>query len=253
MYQTTKMFGEYVQKDSRTFKARIAYGNTTIESIKNFKITGGAEATDDFSLGSAVSQYVTVTLFDLNQEIEGHEFRLDIGVSVNGTMEYVPMGLFTAEKPKKTETQVEVTAYDRMLKTERPFTMDGSSTTTIEILKEIQTITGVPVLTDGLNAKKISVPKGYSCREVLQYIAQIYGKNAICSRNGRIELQRVEKSSYLAGPRRYWGSFTHNEFPYSIEKLICIQNGREENQSVSVQELAEERSLFRIHLCLRNF
>lgn len=234
MYQTTKMFGEYVQKDSRTFKARIAYGNTTIESIKNFKITGGAEATDDFSLGSAVSQYVTVTLFDLNQEIEGHEFRLDIGVSVNGTMEYVPMGLFTAEKPKKTETQVEVTAYDRMLKTERPFTMDGSSTTTIEILKEIQTITGVPVLTDGLNAKKISVPKGYSCREVLQYIAQIYGKNAICSRNGRIELHGYEKSSYLAGPRRYWGSFTHNEFPYSIEKLICYTGTDEEGKSVSI-------------------
>lgn len=234
MYQTTKMFGEYVQKDSRTFKARIAYGNTTIESIKNFKITGGAEAADDFSLGSAVSQYVTVTLFDLQQEIEGHEFRLDIGMNVNGTMEYVPMGLFTAEKPKKTETQVEVTAYDRMLKTERPFTMDGSSTTTIEILKKIQTITGVPVLTDGLNAKKISVPKGYSCREVLQYIAQIYGKNAICSRNGRIELHGYEKSSYLAGPRRYWGSFTHNEFPYSIEKLICYTGTDEEGKSVSI-------------------
>lgn len=37
MYQTTKMFGEYVQKDSRTFKARIAYGNTTIEVLKILK------------------------------------------------------------------------------------------------------------------------------------------------------------------------------------------------------------------------
>ena len=87
---------------------------------------------------------------------------LIIGLYVNGKTEYIPMGYFTAGKPKKADDQITFTAYDRMMNTERTFSMNGTTTNTVAVLKQIADITGVPVVTSGLTAISIKVPKGYS-------------------------------------------------------------------------------------------
>lgn len=55
------------------------------------------------------------------KRIEGKEITIKIGMMVGESIEYVPMGYYTAEKPKTDESQITVTAYDRMMKTERAF------------------------------------------------------------------------------------------------------------------------------------
>ena len=151
MYQSSEAFGNLVLQDSRTFKALITYDDVSITNAKSIKFTGGAEVEDDFSLGSTVSQYVTITIPDPGKAIEGHELLVQIGMEVNGLVEYIPMGYFTPGKPSRNEEQIEFTAYDRMMKTERTFSMDGDSTDTAAVLKRIQEITGVMVVTDGLS------------------------------------------------------------------------------------------------------
>lgn len=175
MYQSTAEFGNLVQQDSRTFKCLLTYDKVSITKVKSIKLTGGSEAEDDFSLGSTMSQYIEVTILDGNLLIEGKEILLQIGMDVDGLTEYVPMGYFTAGKPKKSDDQIIFTAYDRMMNTERTFSMDGTTTNTVAVLKKIAEITGVPVVTTGLTAISMKVPKGYSCREVLSYVAQLHG------------------------------------------------------------------------------
>ena len=172
MYQSSEAFGNLVLQDSRTFKALITYDDVSITNAKSIKFTGGAEGEDDFSLGSTVSQYVTIIIPDPGKAIEGHELLVQIGMEVNGLVEYIPMGYFTPGKPSRNEEQIEFTAYDRMMKTERAFSMDGDSTDTAAVLKRIQEITGVMVVTDGLSGISMKVPKGYSCREVL-YLSEV--------------------------------------------------------------------------------
>lgn len=186
MYQSSEAFGNLVLQDSRTFKALITYDDVSITNAKSIKFTGGAEGEDDFSLGSTVSQYVTIIIPDPGKAIEGHELLVQIGMEVNGLVEYIPMGYFTPGKPSRNEEQIEFTAYDRMMKTERAFSMDGDSTDTAAVLKRIQEITGVMVVTDGLSGISMEVPKGYSCREVLSYAAQLHGCFAILFSKTRI-------------------------------------------------------------------
>ena len=234
MYQSSEAFGNLVLQDSRTFKALITYDDVSITNAKSIKFTGGAEGEDDFSLGSTVSQYVTIIIPDPGKAIEGHELLVQIGMEVNGLVEYIPMGYFTPGKPSRNEEQIEFTAYDRMMKTERPFSMDGDSTDTAAVLKRIQEITGVMVVIDGLSGISMKVPKGYSCREVLSYVAQLHGCFAVCNRNGQIELHSYVDSGYTVSTGRYWDSFEHNDYLFQVEKLTCYTGQDEEGKDVSV-------------------
>ena len=87
MYQSTEAFGNLIQQDSRTFKSLITFGDVSITDAKSIKITGGSEGEDDFSLGSVISQYITVIISNCAGEIENHELTLQIGMDVNGLTE----------------------------------------------------------------------------------------------------------------------------------------------------------------------
>nr|WP_288632380.1 hypothetical protein [uncultured Blautia sp.] len=243
MYQSTAAFGNLVQQDSRTFKALLTCEAVSITKVKSIKLTGGSEGGDDFSLGSTMSQYIEVTIPDGNLLVEGKEILLQIGMDVNGLTEYVPMGYFTAGKPKKADDQITFTAYDRMMNTERTFSMDGTTTNTVAVLKKIADITGVPVVTSGLTAISMKVPKGYSCREVLSYVAQLHGTFAVCNRRGQIELHTYVDSDYKVKPSRYWGNFEHNDYAFDVSKFICYTGQDKNGKRISISSGSGARSV----------
>ncbi len=223
MYESTQAFGELIQQDSRTFQALVTLGDNLItDGIKSIKFNGGSNSEDDFSIGSVVSQYVEISIENTGIQFEGKEFLLQIGMQVNGLAEYVPMGYFTAEKPDTDEELVSFTARDRMAKMDKVCALNlPDNTDTVAVLKVIGNLRGVPVVTTGLLAIPMKNPKGYTCREVLSFIAQMYGGFAICNRLGQIEIKAYIDSGYRVIPDRYWGTFTHNDFPFIVEKLAC--------------------------------
>ncbi len=234
MYQSTAAFGSLVQQDSRTFKCLLTHGETSITTVKSIKFTGGSEGEDDFSIGSTMSQYIEVVLPGTEFMVEGMEMFLKIGMEVDGSTEYIPMGYFTAGKPKKADDQITFTAYDRMMNTEYLFSMDSTTTNTLEVLKKIAEITGVPVAVSGLTAISMGVPKGYSCREVLSYVAQLYGAFAVCNRAGQIELHTYVDSDYKVGTGRYWGNYEHNDYTFDVTRLVCYTGQDENGESISI-------------------
>lgn len=242
MYQSTKVFDNLIQQDSRTFKCLVTCDDVSIENIKSVKFTGGSEGEDDFSLGSTVSQYVSITM-SCAGAIEGKEFLLQIGMDIDSVEEYVPIGYFTAGKPSKNEEQIEFTAYDRMTQTERPFSIDGTTTDTISILKRIEKITKVPVVTSGLSSISMSVPKGYSCREVLSYIAQMYAGFAVCNRQGQIEIHTYEDNKYTIGTGRYWDNFEHNDYLFTVDRLTCYTGQDKDGNSISISSGSGARTI----------
>lgn len=214
MYQTSEQFGNLIQQDSRTFYALLYFdGNTITDGISEITIEGGSNSEDDFSIGSAVSRYAKIKMANPGKRIEGKEITVKIGMMVGDAVEYVPMGFFTAEKPKTDEGQITVTAYDRMMKTERPFSTDGlgKTTDTISVLNAVSRITGVVVVTDGLDKITMDRPDGYSCREILGYVSQMYGGFATCNRQGQIEIRTYIDSNYSVDTGRYWDTFEHHD------------------------------------------
>ena len=232
MYQSSEAFGNWIQQDSRTFQARITLeGKTITEGILSIRLNGGSNSEDDFSLGSAVSRYVELEIEKTGMRFEGYEFFLELGL--NG--EYIPMGYFTAEKPKGDEERLSITAYDRMVKTERACFLElPDSTNTVAVLKGVGTITGVEVVTEGLTAIPMKKPVGYTCREVLSYVAQLYGGFAICNRAGKIEIKSYEDKGYTVTAGRYWDSFTHNDLPFVLGKITCYTGKDKEGENISI-------------------
>ena len=243
MYRSTTAFGTLVQQDSRTFKCLLTYGETSITTVRSIKFTGGSEGDDDFSLGSTMSQYIEVTIPGKGLVVEGTEMLLQIGMDVNGKTEYIPMGYFTAGKPQKADDQITFSAYDRMMNTERTFSMNGTTTNTVAVLKQIADITGVPVVTSGLTAISIKVPKGYSCREVLSYVAQLHGAFAVCNRRGQIELHTYVDSDYKVKTSRYWGKFEHNDYAFDVSKFVCFTGQNKNGKSISIFSGSGARSV----------
>lgn len=242
MYQSSEAFGTLVQQDSRTFHCLITCDDVTVENIKSVKFTGGSEVEDDFSLGSTVSQYVTIVM-SCAGAIEGREMHLQLGLDIDGLTEWIPIGYFTAGKPSKNEEQIEFTAYDRMAQTERTFSMDGTATDTISVLKKVEEITRVPVVTSGISSISMSVPKGYTCREVLSYVAQMYGGFAICNRQGQIEIHTYEDNAYTVGTGRYWDNFEHNDYLFTIDKLTCYTGQDKDGNSTSISSGSGARTV----------
>ena len=232
MYQSSEVFGNWIQQDSRTFQARITLeGKTITEGILSIRINGGSSSEDDFSLGSAVSRYVELEIEKTGMRFEGYEFSLELGL--NG--EYIPMGYFTAEKPKGDEERLSITAYDRMVKTERACFLElPDSTNTVAVLKGVGTIAGIEVVTEGLTAIPIKKPVGYTCREVLSYVAQLYGGFAICNRAGKIEIKSYEDNDYTVTAGRYWDSFTHNDLPFVLGKITCYTGKNKKGEDISI-------------------
>lgn len=232
MYQSSEAFGNWIQQDSRTFQARITLeGKTITEGILSIRINGGSSSEDDFSLGSAVSRYVELEIEKTGTRFEGYEFLLELGL--NG--EYIPMGYFTAEKPKGDEERLSITAYDRMVKMECACFLElPDSTNTVAVLKGVGTIAGVEVVTEGLTAIPIKKPVGYTCREVLSYVAQLYGGFAICNRAGKIEIKSYEDNDYTVTAGRYWDSFTHNDLPFVLGKITCYTGKNKKGEDISI-------------------
>lgn len=237
MYQTSEQFGNLIQQDSRTFYALLYFdGNMITDGISEITIEGGSNSEDDFSIGSAVSRYAKIKMANPGKRIEGKEITVKIGMMVGDAVEYVPMGFFTAEKPKTDEGQITVTAYDRMMKTERPFSTDGlgKTTDTISVLNAVSRITGVVAVTDGLDKITMDRPDGYSCREILGYVSQMYGGFATCNRQGQIEIKTYVDSNYPVDTGRYWDTFEHHDVTESIDKITCYTGKDAEGNDLSV-------------------
>ena len=248
MYQSSEAFGNLVLQDSRTFKALITYDDVSITNAKSIKFTGGAEGEDDFSLGSTVSQYVTITIPDPGKAIEGHELLVQIGMEVNGLVEYIPMGYFTPGKPSRNEEQIEFTAYDRIqarmsgaFLSELTYPCDGKA-----VLAEMAKKTGVPIITtnlpDGVMISKRAVSTdsivdesgnpvtdtkyvtpfdGYTYREALSYIAQFYGMFATMDRAGNAVFRWYAAADCSISADRYYDDLTLGESVFNVEKIIC--------------------------------
>ena len=193
MYKkTSAAFDSYVRSDSRHFEIRIRAGDKVVESdIISAKFCGGSNGGSDVAIGTTVSQYVDMRVYKPSIPLDGKE----LVIFIVGNGEEVPMGLFTASKPKVERDVYEITAYDRMMKMERAFASSlPDQTTTLDVLRQIGILTEVPVNVTGLTAVEMARPDGYTCREVLGYVAELYGAFAVCDRSGAIQVTHCHAS-----------------------------------------------------------
>lgn len=234
-----------IAESSRTFRAKIAFGTTELTGeIRTVTVEGQSNSDKEtISIGGTVAQTVNIDMtYDSGVSIAG-EFDLAVGLLLNDeSVEYVPMGVFTPQKPiySQDKSTVSFTAYDRMVsRFERTYSTEITSypADAKEILQEISTMTGVQLgnladLPDGVmvkartvkfgdNGKQVVAPfSGCTYRAAIGYIAQLYGRFATMNRVGELELRWYREVEYqVNGDRIFDGEFGDR---YTLKKIECV-------------------------------
>lgn len=249
MYGASERFNEIILGDSRQFKARIKVGEKEISTgFRSVRQYAQSSDTGYVSIGGAVSSYIEVEMWKPEVMLENAEIEVSIGLLVDGEPEYVPLGLYTVLKPQNDDGVIRFTAYDRIQSkmsgayfSELSYPADGK-----DLLKEISTKTGVPInvnnLPDGVKIANRAVISetgvdengdvttnttyeapfnGYTYREALGYIAQLYGKFATADRTGTIVFRWYEETEYEINPNRYYDDLVTAESVFKVEAITC--------------------------------
>ena len=247
MYQASKKFGDAIAGSNRKFNTRLLENEKVlVESVKNFTITSGAE---EITIGSAVASYVQATIENKGIALSGKEVSLEIGVEVDGEMEYIPMGLYTIQNPKIESNKVTFTAYDRLASrcNGAYYSKLSYPTDAVDILVEISTMTGVAIDTStlqrGIQINQRAIIEegdyneeteesevittyvnpfdGYTYKETIGFIAGLFGKFAMCGRTGMIEFRWYQGIDYEIPSNIFYNDLQETEESFSIKRLAC--------------------------------
>lgn len=214
-----------LEADARTFLMKLQ--SDTFEITSGFRkiVYQGGSSGEGLAIGTTVSASVEITMEKTEHLLTGKEFAFYLGMNVDGKEEYIPMGIFKAQKPAATDWEITLKAYDRMYDAERNYASSlHYPTDTQKVMQEIEKLLGISFVTEitPVSLKKAGdsdVPfAGYTIREAIGYVAGLYGKFAIFNRAGQLEFRWYERGMEI--PLKKMFSFERNEQDYEVQKVV---------------------------------
>ena len=183
----------------RTGYSDITYDDTRIVSIKR---TGASVGSQAFSIGDTVSSTFTVTLKNIDGELDGVEYRdavliPSIGVVLpGGSVEYCPLGKYYIDNDniERGDGSVILPAYDGMIKLTALYISNLMyPATLLQIAQEIASKSGLTLATTDFPNASLSITDkpdlgGTTLRQALGWVAEAACSFAQIDRTGDIAL-----------------------------------------------------------------
>ena len=226
MYSGSTEFNNLIEKSGgNALKTRFTFSDSSIEHFTKLEYYGGSNNSDDIAIGTTNMAYLDVSTIT-DKLITNQEFLFEVGMELSdGTVEYAPIGYFTVQKPDSDEDTVNFKAYDRMQKFEKPYVSNlAYPTNSKKVLSELCAMCGVELATP--IASPITITNklnGYTCREVLGYIAGIHGFFACFDRYGKLNLRWYSETPIEKQIGLIW-SLTKSQSNYTVEKITLAKN-----------------------------
>ncbi|MFB7142675.1 hypothetical protein ACFCYN_24000 [Gottfriedia sp. NPDC056225] len=176
--------------------------------IINWSFHDTISVSEVFEIGTTIANSFEITLQNTNGITNGMLIEPYIGVNVGGsTIEYVSLGKFNVIDTEIINnygsTQLHLTCLDNMIKLDVPYLWTGGATDTISnIMSKLSSYSGVP-LAGTYPATIVNQSTGYTCRQMLGFMAGLLGGNGAMDRVGRITIKKltspVENNSFVGG------------------------------------------------------
>lgn len=191
---------------SREFRARVSFSTTEAivsEEIKSMQFNTGSCGAETFSIGNVFVSYVTITVLRTDLQIAGQEFTPELGLVLDNTVEYIPMGIYEASPSGivKTKDRIQITASDRIgTRCSGLYVPAVTFPATIQaVINDISSQAGVTIRTTedttGTITKRLDT---MTCQEALGYIAGLIGGFCYADRFGDIILAVYPSQPALA-------------------------------------------------------
>jgi hypothetical protein len=177
-------------------------------------------------IGATTSQTLDLTLINKGDMFYGTStIKVEIGLKIGDTTEYILMGIYNIDDIEKIDYTIKITAFDNMIKFETPyFSTLGDTPTLQQVVNELSSKTGVQFV-GSLPAYNVKKLEGFTCREILGYVASLCGGNAVITRDGKFTIVTPKDNSYSIGTANYI-DYKREETKYKIGKVSC-QAGEE--------------------------
>lgn len=156
MYELKDNVMKAYSSESREIGVRATFNDTVVitgENIKSYSITDSVGGTDSLSLGNACSKRLEMSILVPPEltSIEAAKVQVEIGIDVDGTIEYTPLGLFYVDEVETSDDykNVKITAYDLIYKiekdSEKKYTCGctSSTVTALDVIEDICKQAGV--------------------------------------------------------------------------------------------------------------
>lgn len=222
MYNTTAEYKAEIKKPSRSFECKVTAGDKvfTNEDIVDIIIEHPQPA-DGFTIGNTPSKTLDLTILNKGDTIYStNQIKVEIGLNIGDRTEYILMGYFNIDEISKTDYTIKITAYDNMIKFETPyFSSLGDTATLQQIADELASKTGVQFI-GTLPSYSLKKLEGFSCREILGYIASLCGGNACITREGKFTISYPKEISYSIDANNYF-DYKREETEYRVGKVTC--------------------------------
>ena len=220
MYTTSTAYKTEIQKRSRTFECRVTIGDRvfTNNEVQSIDLNGGIQ--DIFSIGNTPSVCLELVLRNTTDTIfTTNSVKVEIGIKIGSTIEYIPLGIFNIEDIKKDDYTTKFTCYDNMTKFEIAyFSSLGDKPTLQQVVNELASKTGVQ-FTGSLPSYTVKKLEGFTCREILGYVASLCGGNALITRDGKFTIVYVTDTSRDVGEGVF--DLQRDETKYKVGKITC--------------------------------
>lgn len=222
MQNTTANYKLEINKPSREFECKITIGNNIYNNDELVNLTlEHTQPQEGFSIGDTISQSLDLTLLNRGDIIYStSQIKVEIGLKIGSTIEYILMGIFNIDDIEKTDYTTKFTAYDNMIKFETPyFSSLGDKPTLKQVVNELSKITGIEFI-GSLPNYTVSKLEGFTCREVLSYVASICGGNAVITRDGKFTIKSLSEIKKSIDGNNYF-DYKREEVKYKIGKISC--------------------------------
>ncbi|OCA99379.1 beta strand repeat-containing protein [Clostridium beijerinckii] len=234
MYNVSDSYKTFIKKPSRSFECRITLGNRVFNNSDIIQIVPTVvQPSDRFSIGNTVSQSIDITLKNDGAAYASiGEIKVEIGLKINNSIEYIPFGTFNIDDVSKTAYTVKLTCYDNMVKFETGyFSKLGNTPTLQEVVNELAAITGVE-FTGTVPNYVVTKLEGYTCREVLAYVASVCGGNAYITRDNKFTIIYPHEVDCTITADNYFSTgYKLEDQAYKIGMITCQNKSNSDNDS----------------------
>lgn len=183
MYSTSEALtnaiinGEPINKELRLLDS----DGVVIKTIKSLKLYSGSNSTSRIQIGSTNSSYIEASI-EYDKVLANREMELYCGID----SEMIPMGIYKImQEPSEDDGIISFKAYDRMRLLDKLYEPkvaipNGFKNVVDDIAKQC----GVTVNFSYTGGTVRNYIKGYTCREMIGYIASMLGRFAYFDRQG---------------------------------------------------------------------
>ncbi|MFT8347679.1 hypothetical protein [Clostridium saccharoperbutylacetonicum] len=223
MYSVSDKYKTYIKKPSRSFECRITLNERIFTNEDIIKIVPQlTQPQNGFSIGNTVSQSIEITLKnDGNVYASVGKIAVDIGLKLDNVIEYVPQGIYNIDEVTKTDYTVKIVAYDNMYRFETPYISSVDNPTLQNVIDDFVNLTGVEFVGTVPNYQ-VTKLQGYTCREILSYVASVCGGNSYITRDGKFTIVYPHEVDCTITAANYIGSgYKIEDQIYKIGMITC--------------------------------